>query len=229
MTERKNLVLKTQRNDLLKAMKNRGLNPTEFVWKVQESLKTVEMNVSRLVHEPTDYYYLFDFNQGGCWCEYSPGQDTNVVRDNPGFWERQYQYALNWLDYLKREIEAPDLWATIAEEKAIVLAASAEEIENNPFTPEEQKQITVHLNEIKQYLAQTQELKEQQADFANRRFDYLADAATRMGRKDWLNLAVGVITGVIIQLTFQPGFIHELWQFIANIFKPFLGGILPPQ
>lgn len=224
----KPLLLKTQKNQVLELIKKTVFDPTKFKWEVIGTQYAMT-NMEKLIYNGTDFHFLFSYDEHGWRIDYSPGQDSPYKQELLPSWGEVLLTCAAWLYSLQDEVEAPDLWATIADEKAIVVAASGEEIENTPFTPVEQKQISAQLNEIKEYLGKTQEFNEQQAEFVNKRFDYLADAATRMRRKDWLNLAVGVITTVVIQLMFQPNVIHEIYQFIGKIFKPLLEGVLPLQ
>lgn len=66
--------------------------------------------------------------------------------------EDQISLALEWLDLLKQEIEAPDLWAALEQEKSIVEIASVEDIENRNFSSEEQNIIVKKILELEDYL-----------------------------------------------------------------------------
>jgi hypothetical protein len=221
-------LLPSQKNDTFQAIKNIGLNPSDFLWKeTKENYFDEEITNIDLCFRATEFHFLFTRQNKGWWLLFSPSYE--IYEDNVAVnsWEAVSHTFRRWLSYLKSEIEAPDLWSTIADEKAIVLAAADDKIENELFSSNEQKIISSQLSEIKAYLIQTQDLNEQQAEQVNRRLDYLAEASTRMGRKDWFNLALGVITGIAIQLFFQPNIIHDLFQVIGNLLRPILGGPLP--
>jgi hypothetical protein len=49
-------------------------------------------------------------------------------------------------------------------------------------------------------------------EFLGRKLDDLAAAATRMGRKDWINLAVGMLTNTIVGAALNPDAAKLLFQ-----------------
>jgi hypothetical protein len=134
---RERLILKSQANQVLQAIQAKELDGSEFERGQRESLfQQSGLIVSVLIHRPSGYYYLFDFRDGKHFAEYSPGPDSPVRRENPGGWGSQISYVRQWLDHLKREVEAPDLWAALSQEKALV-GAAAGQVGNDPFTPEQ--------------------------------------------------------------------------------------------
>ena len=72
--------------------------------------------------------------------------------DSPPVADRRLNIVYNWLAFLKREIEAPDLWAAILQEKRLLRITSEAPIPNTQFTPEEKQYVIRQLDEIKQQL-----------------------------------------------------------------------------
>jgi len=58
------------------------------------------------------------------------------------------QYVRSWLENLKREITAPDLWESLSSESSLSAAASDGFDGNAPFTPEERTHVRSSLAEI---------------------------------------------------------------------------------
>ena len=131
-----NLILNSQKNEVLLTIQDIGLDPSEFQWATWSSNQTKYLMVSTVIHELTEYYFMFDFKDRKQFAEFSPGTEAQVEYDYPGSWTFQSVAVRKWLTSLKREIETPDLWAAIGEEKKLAEAASSFEIPNSPFTTE---------------------------------------------------------------------------------------------
>jgi hypothetical protein len=216
------LLLKSHRNEVFLAIKERQLNPLEFEWHEVASDQSDDTKVSLLVHRPTTLYFLFDVLERLPHCTYSPGTDRTVAVEYPGDWEGQFNHCKKWLDNLKREIDEPDLWATVTEEKQLVASASAD-IENAPFSAGEMQRISIAITEMRTYVVQTGNPTEQQLQFISARLAYLEDASKRLGRKDWLTLAVGVITNIVVGVALAPDAARELFRMAGRL----LGWIAP--
>ena len=92
---------------------------------------------------------------------------------------------------VKRNHEAPDLWAAVRAQAALPDAASRAE-QSKPFSPREIKQLEAGLEEIERYIIATQPLDPDSQLKVKNRFQYLREAAQRTALKiDWLNIFVG--------------------------------------
>jgi len=56
--------------------------------------------------------------------------------------------------------------------------------------------------------------------------DYMEEAATRMGRKDWLSLVIGNLMGVAFSLALNGDSTRDLFGFAALVIKRILGTML---
>ncbi len=159
-----------------------GLNPLEFEWLEEDSEEYIDgegayFRVSRLRHRLTDYLCKF----GGLRIEFSPGNADRVETGTHGAKWIAKLYAVDvWLAELRKEIDAPDLWATIGQERVLSTAASSAHIDNRPFTAVEQKVIGTKLDEIKAYL-DGQQFAADEASLINREIAYLRESAGRFG------------------------------------------------
>jgi hypothetical protein len=72
--------------------------------------------------------------------------------------------------------------------------ASDSIIENTPFTPDEQKQITDQLRVMVERVQGTDSLSPAQVKALNDKLKYAVEASRRLGRKDWFFLFAGVIS-----------------------------------
>lgn len=193
------LILKSQKNAILQSIIDKGLNPTEFQWTEKESSFT-KVFISVLNYIPTDYYYAFEIHSDKHYSVYSPGKVLSVEEQYPGSWELQWQYLNTWLDYLKREIESPDLWGAIAKESELINATNSDN-ENTPFTKNEKEKIISGISEIRQYLIEVHKID---SELIEPRLRYLEESSQRLGRKDWINVLFSVIIGIILNATVTP-------------------------
>jgi hypothetical protein len=226
----KETLLKTQRNVVLSVLRQLGLEPSDFEWHEAESKQVRDRMVSVLIHRPSIYFYKFDFVYADrrYWHQaiYSPGEESAQGYSNK-FWEWKNHLGVirtEWLPNLKREIEAPDLWAAVSQEKQLVEAASSSKVENTAFTKDELGYISTQLREIKEFLFRTQPLSPEQKIFVEVRFTYLEESASRLGRVDWLNIVIATLFSLAVQVAFPPSAIRELFGFVGSALSQLFGG-----
>jgi hypothetical protein len=211
------LILKSQANELFQLIESVHLLPQDFKWTTVNSVNEAYLEVSKLIHISSNYYFQFDFRGGNRFYEFSPG-DTAQFEKASAHWDIQKKAFIRWLNNLKREIESPDLWSAIANEKIFSEAPSSD---NNDaiFSNEERIRIAQNINEIKQYLLSTQSFSTEQKQYLDGRFDYLVAASERLGRKDWILLAVGTLTNIIIGMALMPDIARELFRIAGAVLK----------
>ncbi len=117
---------KTQRNEVLKAIERAGLAPDSFVWR--ETGSPIYYGggdaplVSQLTHLPTRAEFTFDY--GGeaeaWWAVFSPAEGRPYESTDVGAWGGQLAALSQWLTVVRREAEAPDLWAAFAGAPSLV-------------------------------------------------------------------------------------------------------------
>ena len=211
------LILKSQARDIFELIKSIQLTPEDFKWETVSSNIGL-LKVSRLVHINTNYYFQFDFVKTQHHYVCSPGNSTQVESATAGNWDNHIAAFKRWLQYLKREIEAPDLWSAIANEK-VLSEVSYDNDDNATFSMEEKLRVAHSLNEIKQYLISIQSFSPEQKQYLDARFGYLINASERLGRKDWILLAVGTLTNIIIGLSLMPDIAREFLRIAGALLK----------
>jgi hypothetical protein len=216
---------RVEKNEILSLVEGVGLNPQEFEWLEDDSNEYIDGESMRfraytLRHRPTDYYCKF----GGFRVEFSPGPIRRVEADqHHNNWDIKRAVAQLWLEELQKEANAPDLWATIGQEKALSTAASSASLDNRPFSAVEQTLIATKLDEIKEYLLEGQQFDRKQAEFVEREFAYLRQSAARFGRKDWLRVLLGVLIGQAINLALDPAKARGLFSLAGAAFQSLWG------
>jgi hypothetical protein len=223
-------LMTSQRNEVFAAIQQAGLDPATFKWARVRSAILADLRVPRLVHVPSSSAYQFDLKNGKHWCRFSPGRETLTQSEYPGDWRQQIACVIQWLGYLKRETESPDLWAMISGEAALVLGAGAPGgADNAPFLPSESQRISASLGAIRDYLVATQHVSGARLAFAEERLRYLEEASTRIGRKDWINLAYGALINIVVGAALSPDAAKDLLRLAGSALAWVLGGtpILP--
>ncbi|MHB8335899.1 MAG: hypothetical protein ACYDEE_00580 [Ignavibacteriaceae bacterium] len=210
----KNIILKSYVNEVLLYIKSNGLDATEFSWEETYSTQSHPLLVSKLVHKHTAYYFIFDFLKDAHFCEYSPGKEKLVDKNYPGDWTNQFSYFKYWISYLKREIEAPDLWGALQNERSFI-NASADTETNELFKEDEKAKIKSSLNKIKEFIYAAHILQLKDREFVEGRFQYLIDSSERLGKKDWINITLGVLINVILFLSLPSESAGELFRFVS--------------
>jgi hypothetical protein len=220
-------LLKSQRNTVGQIIVNRGLNIQEFVWSatptsvIQVGLGQEPITVSTLVHGPTGFYFVFDFDSvRNHHCNFRPGLDSPEERHGPHNWGVQAQYVHTWLGYVKREHEAPDLWQALQGG----FAELPSEVENTAFRPEEQVLIEQQLRAALEAIQRTHELTAAQLQALEEKVEYLVEAAGRFPRLDWRSLLLGSLFEVMISQSLAPDVVRDMLSLVLRGLAQLFGG-----
>ena len=210
-------LLRSQSNLIFLKLKEAGFNLSEFNW---ETFEIDGKTGPRLVHKPTGYFIHFSLKPTDYFVSYrvtySPGDHHSIVNSNSLLpsWEPN---LFSWIDNLKEELETPDLWEELRKESTITDATNIPNELNLQFLPDEITRIRISVEGIYEHLIQTQQLNEAQNKYVKQRLDYLVDSSNRMGKKDWLNLGLGVLVSIILYLSLPPDAAGELMRIAGTL------------
>jgi len=129
----------------------------------------------------------------------------------PSSWygfERVEQTFKQWLEtsvqkYLADQAEEeedqslPDLWAELDLSSDTI--GDVQDLQNNHFSIEEQTRIAEMLREFENEIKRRDILTTDQIKLLHEQVDYLIQSSARLGRKDWLNGAIGALLGYTLQ------------------------------
>jgi hypothetical protein len=184
----------TQRNDVLAEIEDVGLDAAHFEWSDFEARRLEAIDV--LVHRPsTNVRFAFHFLENGNWyLNWQPGAQGPTDRRSPGpYWRDVLPHVGQWLETVRSELEAPDLWAEIGRAREAV-SELPPNVQNTPFNPDEQRQIEQRFEAVKSQVRQTNpELDAEQLRAIDSTLDSLVDASKKLSRLDWRSLVVGAI------------------------------------
>ncbi len=208
-------LLKSQSNQVFEALKSVGYEPSDFEWE-DATGPLSGTSVSQLVHKASKFYFVFDNSNGRIYSKWSPGNETLTQSEDTGGWQNQSGRFAQWLSYLKRETESPNLWEAISNEARILESAASSDTSNVPFTAEEKAYILNGVNEVKQYLLTAHRVD---PELVESRLSYLIESSERLGRKDWLNLLVSVLVSIAINAALPPETIREVFRFVGEALR----------
>ena len=210
-----------EKNRVFEYVKGSGLDPADFSWS-EITFEEYSMGLpdpciaSQLRYKLDDFHFIF----GNYSVLASPGQNKRVEhiphRLEWGIKQRELVY---WVRRVKENAEAPDLWASVGQEKVLANAVSSANVNNRPFDESERNLIHAKLDELKAYLLGAQQFYSVQASFIEREFAYLREASERLGRKDWLNLLLGGLMAMAITLALEPEKAKGLLALAATAFQ----------
>jgi hypothetical protein len=208
------LILPTQKNELFELLRTNNLPMDQFAWEGPEGHFGV--SITRLAHSPTGLYFEILFSQGFLKSiTYFPGPSGRKEYGEANFWNDVMRNAEHWVRVLKRELSAPDLWASIQTEREF-MSGGPVTAANSVFDQNEKERISKSLNEIRGFLENTQKLSEGQMAIVSSRLANLEDAANRVGRKDWLLIAYGTLMSIATTAALNTEQAQALFHFAAG-------------
>jgi hypothetical protein len=224
-------LMPSQRAYLFESINARGLDPHDFTLVDVESDYTHD-EVTELRLGGSRFFFRFDRKRTGAgdlnsFAEFSPGRDTMTEFAWPRSWPGFLQYFEDWLDRLIREIETPDLWEALKQERALIDTAASQNDGNTQFSQEERIQISGAINELKVHIFETQHLLAEHRDFVEVRLNYLEGAADRQGKTDWLQTAIGVLFTIVMILPQPQQAARELFRHFGALLSGIFGGGTP--
>jgi hypothetical protein len=124
---------------------------------------------------------------------------------------------------VKTESDPPDLWALAREERAWLTFDEGAFRDNTPFNASEQELIARHLGTLAEYAVKTYNLQAGEAAHVRAQLNDLVEAARRVGRFDWKNLAASTFLSVVVTLGLDFEKTRKLMALATELFGP-LGG-----
>jgi len=220
---------KTIRNQVLKDVKQLGLDPDQFTWEEVPSKYIPGLQVSKIRHKTEEYFYIFDYDDNNLRYSaigiMSPGIDFSPAYAHLWQTSEHISAAYEWLRRVKRDIATPDLWLELAKQKELLIQSTAPNIENTPFTKTESDYITKRLDEAIEQVSTTKDLPEEIKETLKNEFEYVKTASTRLGRKDWLMIFVAlfqIIQAFALAPEATQSLLRLLYPILRELFKTLL-------
>ncbi len=211
---RKFTLLRSQRSRVFELLQEAHLEPAEFSWAKEEIAGGIV--VSRLNHRDGTHYFQFSSHELNAWCVACPGRYRSMDYEYPKDWQEQEGVFRNWTAYLKREIELPDPWGTLAKYQAVLGAEPPDDMVNEPICADEADNIRQVLTRLGERIGQELKLDGPALALVRGKFAYLAEAARRQRSRDWVYMALGVCATLAMSLSLSADGAVALWELVQN-------------
>jgi hypothetical protein len=100
----------------------------------------------------------------------------------------------------------------------ILAAAQSADGSNAPFTPDERAEISTGVDQVKDTVRRDNPgLTTKQMEAIEQALDYIKEATTRVGPKDWVNLANGALIGLVANDLVPPHVVQSIFHMITGI------------
>jgi len=183
---------------MLEAVAAAGLDPRDFKWERMNNTHRRGYRIDRLTHAPTGHWFESDVSRNNLdafWTRCTPGPHGGVLDEYSSTWDNVRYEFKQWSERLKREHDAPDLWALLGS----AVERPADAVANTPFSAAEQEIVRAEIAALKAYIFESAQLNEAQTREVSSQLDYLANAAERLPRLDWRNALLGVLLELMVQ------------------------------
>lgn len=150
------------------------------------------------------------------YVNYSPGDEQMTDCTSQIDWKQTLNNFVNWLHYLQREVTSPNLWEKFKNEISEIKLFN--NFNNQKFSFSEYNEISEKIDVLKNCLSEIPLILNQQNEIILR-LDHLGETAKELGKFDWVNLFVGTIISVVIQLNVTPENTAAIWDLIKRVFN----------
>jgi len=165
-----------------------------------------------------DFYFRFiDSNYANSlFVNHSPGDEQIMDATSQINWNQTLNIFENWLYYLQREVTSPNLWQQFKTEISEIKYIN--NFSNQKFSFSEYTEISEKIEVLKSSLSSIPLILNQQNEIILR-LDHLSETAKELGKFDWINLFIGTIISVVIQLNVTPENANAIWDLIKRVFN----------
>ncbi|RUQ15045.1 hypothetical protein CX648_14080 [Aeromonas dhakensis] len=102
---------------------------------------------------------------------------------------------------------------------SIAGAFSSADPGNAPFSPLELEKIALSLEAVMEEMSSQPAIQPEQIALIHKKLDEIGEAATRLGRKDWINYAAGAITSACASAAFAPDVTKSIFLSLNSAFS----------
>ena len=217
-----------QRNEIFEALQAKGVDPGDCEL---AAYKKTLLKFARLVirHAPTNS--MFELGLGPDRYEFSwhvhEGPTSEIVSES-SIWKEVLDQLGYWAQEVQYVNETPDLWAELKRTPQILAAVEQWESSNEPFTADEQAEISNRLDEVKQLVREKFELTDGQLSAMDRRLDDVKEAAKHSNRKTWLYTFYGAVMSTFMTDEIPPHVIQTIVTAVLHGISHLFGIGGPP-
>lgn len=180
------------RNEVFEVLRRHRVDPADC------DLNT-SAQVIRLHHKPTGSDFRF-MDHGDVWViDFLVEDGPNHVGLRAGTWDELLDQLTEWALEARYVTETADFWEELRRAPEILAAAQSADASNEPFTADEQAEISTRIDQVKDVVRrENPELTAEQISAVEETLEEVKEASTRVGRKDWVMLTNGALLSLIV-------------------------------
>lgn len=186
-----------------------GFSPSEFDFDAQ---------AGELKHRDSGSYLFIRRTENDGYLEFElrVGTDPATGGSSASWGELAGMRIPSWMEAIVRFQDTPDLWAELSNETRALHEALDNTTDNASFTPQEQHVIATRLDEIRNEIVERIDMVEVQVAELDTKIEFVKEATTRLGRKDWLLFAMGTFSSDVMSAVFPPELARHVGQHLTS-------------
>lgn len=206
----------SQKNEIFQAITDYKLSPFNFSLVENETLRGA---ITKIAYKNSNFYYKITLPEiGGFYTEYSPGNDYSTEKFSSGDWNSLYVNFREWLGFMTREINEPDLWEKVNKFQLPEDIKLTADQNNSRFNYSEMMQIKAGLGNLKEYFQTQLLLEKDQIEYISKNIDYLVESSKNQGRQTFYYLLIGNLVTIITALSIGPTHGKAIWGIVRSMF-----------
>lgn len=225
-------LLTSQTDEVFRRIQAAQFNPADFKWTpaTSDTYGSHRVIGERLVHRPTDFYFDFIEDSKIESGSFGPPEGPHSIRFSPSFsyrmggstqlnWDNVLEGFDVWLECLRHEFEAPDLWRQLHEGRLPVLKAEVDEAA--AFSSEEVGRLTASVDSLTNELRKKRRklgLSKDEVELLAKEFDGLKSLTNASNKKQWAHLLVGIVVTFSLQVAYNPDRTRQLLELVGRAF-----------
>jgi len=221
------MTLKEYKNQLFEALTELELDPTDF--KIIDLEKHPKGNAFSMMYKKSMMGFLFIRKRSSFheykhqFTQFAPKFPTSVIEPMKEWltFEDIIVTFKQWVNSDLSKFIEEDATADLLE-LALNNKEKLETIDfgdESSFSPEEQEQVKLGMEEARVLLTSNFELNEPQLAIVNKRLDYLVAALDRNTKTDWKAIAISAVLGMIVILSVDKDKGQSMWKTFKMVFE----------
>lgn len=203
-------LLDSQKTKFYNEIERLGMSPNQFRY-------TEKAKDTTITFRANENYYFMLWN-GGSFpfsCRMSPCSYLYECSLSTDDWDRFEMQFVQWITAVKRESQFEDKWAKLEEMKPDIDISDYES--NDKFTFQEYSVLEERMKVLQAGIAKL-ELAPEQLTALNDSVNRLIEQGKTLGKKDWQNMLLGSIMGVIMTYALSTETAHLIWSLVRQVF-----------
>jgi len=194
-----------------------GVDPHQFEWMTVPSTILHAATISRInSKQRKDFFFAFDFFQGEYQPHCSPWQGVRQQSFGPTSWDDCVRNAGEWARLVRAELNTPDPWKALPGIATQTHLAVAPNVANTEFSHLETERLAQGIDQIRRLFNDAVGTSNEKLGLIDQQLNTLLDASKRMGRKDWVNQAIGALITLSITLGLQPEVTKQAFEILTQ-------------